>query len=497
MWALALAKISSRPFEPPIPTLIFKPSRLGFGDLMKRIALTLALMVAVAAPVLAQAPRTVPKTQTELKASFAPLVQKVSPAVVNVYATRKEKRQRNPFMDDPFFRRFFGGDAQPQERVQRSLGSGVIVDPSGLIVTNHHVVENMTDVKVSLTDRREFDADIVLRDPRTDLAILRIKSDQRLPALEVGTSDSLEVGDLVLAIGNPFGVGQTVTSGIVSALARTQVGISDYQFFIQTDAAINPGNSGGALVDMDGKLVGINTAIYSQSGGSHGIGFAIPVDMVKVVVAAAKSGGQLVRRPWFGARMQNVSSDLVESLGLDRPVGALVSSVVAKSPAADAGLRQGDVILSFDGQPVTDPDAFGFRLGTRQVGGEAKIEVLRGGKKSILTVKLIAAPDTRPRDPVELKGRWPMAGATLANLTPALAEELSLDGGDTGVVVSAVKPNTPAAELGLQKGDIILSIDGEPLASTRDAEKVQKPRNYYWKLVISRGGQTMTSMVGG
>lgn len=465
---------------------------------MKRLALILALGMAAALPALAQAPRAVPKSAAEVKASFAPLVKQVSPAVVNVYATRKEKQQRNPFMDDPFFRRFFGGgDDAPRERVQRSLGSGVIVDPSGLIVTNHHVVENMTDVKVSLSDRREFDAEIVLRDPRTDLAILKIKSDQKLPALEIGNSEALEVGDLVLAIGNPFGVGQTVTSGIVSALARTQVGISDYQFFIQTDAAINPGNSGGALIDMDGRLVGINTAIFSQSGGSHGIGFAIPVDMVKVVIAAAKSGGQMVRRPWFGARLQNVSSDLVDSLGLDRPTGALVASVIAKSPAADAGLKTGDVILAFDGHPVTDPDAFGFRLGTRQVGGDAKLEVLRGGKKSILTVKMIAAPDTRPRDPVELKGRWPLSGATLANLTPALAEELSLDGGDSGVVVSAVKDNSPAAEIGLKKGDVIVSIDGEALTASRDAEKLQKPRNYYWKLIISRGGQTMTSMVGG
>lgn len=470
---------------------------------MKRFALMLALALApfldgAAGHLAAQTQRAVPKAATEVKASFAPLVNRAAPAVVNVYATRKEKQQRNPFMDDPFFRRFFGGgDAQPQERVQRSLGSGVIVDPSGLIVTNHHVVENMTDVKVSLTDRREFDADIVLRDPRTDLAILRIKSSDPLPALPIGNSDGLEVGDLVLAIGNPFGVGQTVTSGIVSALARTQVGISDYQFFIQTDAAINPGNSGGALIDMEGRLVGINTAIFSQSGGSHGIGFAIPSDMVKVVVATAKSGGRMVRRPWFGARLQNVSSDLVESLGLDRPTGALVASVVANSPAAEAGLKTGDVILSFDGLPVTDPDAFGFRLGTRQIGGEAKLDVARGGKRSIITIKLIAAPDTRSRDPIELKGRWPLAGATVANLTPALAEELSIDGGDTGVVVSAVKPNTQAAELGLQKGDIIVSIDGEPLTNSRDAEKAQKPRNYYWKLIISRGGQQLTSMVGG
>lgn len=465
---------------------------------MKPLALILTLALAFSTAALAQGQRAVPRDATAVKASFAPLVQKAAPAVVNVYATRKEKQQRNPFMDDPFFRRFFGGgDAAPRERVQRSLGSGVIVDPSGLIVTNHHVVENMTDVKVSLSDRREFDADIVLRDPRTDLAILRIKPNAPLPALPLGNSEALEVGDLVLAIGNPFGVGQTVTSGIVSALARTQVGVSDFQFFIQTDAAINPGNSGGALIDMDGQLVGINTAIFSQSGGSHGIGFAIPADMVKVVVGTAKSGGQLVRRPWFGARLQTISSDLAESLGLDRPTGALVSNVVPKSPAAEAGLKTGDVILAFDGHTITDPDAFGFRLGTRQVGGEAKLEVLRNGKRSQLNVRMIAAPDTRPRDPVELKGRWPLAGATLSNLTPGLAEELSLDGGDQGVVVSDVKENSPAAELGLRKGDVIVSIDGETLSSSRDAERAQRPRNYYWKLIISRGGQTLTSMVGG
>jgi Do/DeqQ family serine protease len=465
---------------------------------MLMLALAFAYALALASGADAQSQRVVPPDASAVKMSFAPLVQKAAPAVVNVYATRKERQQRNPFMDDPFFRRFFGGsDAAPRERVQRSLGSGVIIDPAGLIVTNHHVVENMTDVKVSLADRREFDAEIVLRDPRTDLAILRIKANTPLPALTLGNSDRLEVGDLVLAIGNPFGVGQTVTSGIVSALARTQVGVSDYQFFIQTDAAINPGNSGGALIDMDGQLMGINTAIFSQSGGSHGIGFAIPADMVKVVIATAKSGGQLVRRPWFGARLQTISSDLAESLGLDRPTGALVSSVVAKSPAAEAGLRTGDVILAFDGHAVTDPDAFGFRLGTRQVGGQAQLEILRGGKKSNLTIRLIAAPDTRPRDPVELQGRWPLAGATLANLTPALAEELSLDGSDQGVVVTDIRDNSPAAGLGLRKGDMIVSIDGEAITSSRDAEKAQKPRNYYWKLVINRGGQVFTSMVGG
>ncbi|MGB7259478.1 MAG: trypsin-like peptidase domain-containing protein, partial [Pseudolabrys sp.] len=259
----------------------------------------------------------------DLRVSYAPIVQHVSPAVVNVYAA-KVVQNRNPLFDDPIFRRFFGVPGGGSQ-VQRSLGSGVIVDASGLVVTNVHVIEGADEVKVSLADKREFEATLVLKDPRSDLAILRIKdAHERFPFLEFANSDALQVGDVVLAVGNPFGVGQTVTHGIISALARTQVGITDYQFFIQTDAAINPGNSGGALVDMSGRLVGINTAIFSRSGGSQGVGFAIPANMVRVVVASARGGGHAVKRPWLGAKLQAVTGDLAESLGLKRPTGALV-----------------------------------------------------------------------------------------------------------------------------------------------------------------------------
>jgi Do/DeqQ family serine protease len=440
----------------------------------------------------------VPQNPAQMKMSFAPLVHQVSPAVVNVYASRVEKQARNPFLDDPIFRRFFGGDAgPPQERVARSLGSGVLVDPSGIVVTNQHVIEGMTEVKVSLVDKREFEAEIVLRDPRTDLAVLKLKGAGPFAAIGFGDSDALEVGDLVLAVGNPFGVGQTVTSGIVSALARTQVGVSDYQFFIQTDAAINPGNSGGALVDTHGKLVGINTAIFSQSGGSHGIGFAIPANMVQVVVNSARSGSKTVRRPWFGARLQVVSSDLTEGLGLDRPVGALVASVVAKGPAAEAGLKNGDVIMKVDGQAIDDPEAFGFRYATKPIGGSATLEVLRSGKRVNVPVKLVPAPETRPRELVTLKGRWPLAGVTAGNMSPALAEEISVDAQSEGVVVTEVDPNSAAAQLGLQKGDRIVAIDGEQVSSTKDLERLQKARNYYWKLTIGRGGEVVTTVVGG
>src|ERR671921_1195225 len=267
----------------------------------------------------AQTQRVVPESRAQVQLSFAPIVRQTTGAVVNVYASRSERRQ-NAAMED-FFRRFFGENAPgvPPGRSQSSLGSGVIVDPSGLVITNNHVIENMNEVKVALADRREFEADILLRDSRTDIAVLKLKDATNLQAIELGDSEALQVGDLVLAIGNPFGVGQTVTQGIVSALARTQVGISDYQFFIQTDAAINPGNSGGALVDMQGRLVGVNTAIFSRSGGSHGIGFAIPSTMVRGVIDSARGGSRTVRRPWLGARLQGVDGDIASSIGLERP----------------------------------------------------------------------------------------------------------------------------------------------------------------------------------
>ncbi len=295
-----------------------------------------AAFLVLAAPLAAQAQK-IPLSRAEISLSLSPVVKKAAPAVVNVYAQRVERQPRNPIFDDPIFQRFFGGQ-RPGAKTSQSLGSGVIVDASGLVVTNHHVIEGMTSVKVALADRREFAAEIVLRDPRSDLAILRIKSDDKnFPVLEMGDSDAIEVGDLALAIGDPFGVGQTVTQGIVSALARTQVGISDYGFFIQTDAAINPGNSGGALVDLNGRLVGVNSAIFSQTGSSVGIGFAIPVNMVKSVVAAAKNGGKEVRRPWLGASLQNLTRDLAESLGLDRPSGALVTRSIPIAPPPRAG----------------------------------------------------------------------------------------------------------------------------------------------------------------
>jgi Do/DeqQ family serine protease len=455
----------------------------------------LAVILVLAAPAVAQAQK-VPLSRAEMSFSLAPVVKKAAPAVVNVYAQRIERQPRNPIFDDPIFQRFFG--QHPGAKTAQSLGSGVIVDPSGLVVTNHHVIEGMTTVKVALADRRELPAEIVLRDPRTDLAILRIKSDEKaFPVLEFGDSDALEVGDLTLAIGDPFGVGQTVTQGIVSALARTQIGISDYGFFIQTDAAINPGNSGGALVDVNARLIGINSAIFSQTGSSVGIGFAIPVNMVKNVVAAAKNGGKEVRRPWLGATLQNLNRELAESLGLDRPAGAVVAEVDPRGPAAEGGLKQGDVIVAVDGQEAADAGGVGYRLGAKAIGGTASLSVRRDGKSLVVPLALVAAAEKPARETIRIKGDSPFAGATVVNISPATIEEYSLGAVRDGVAVIEVADNSPASVVGFRKGDVVLSVNGGRIATTRDLDRAAAQSAYVWKLTINRGGQVITSVIGG
>jgi len=438
--------------------------------------------------------RRVPASLAQLQMSFAPIVQRVAPAVVNVYATHVVENQ-NPFMADPFFRQFFGG--VPRRQVERSLGSGVIVDPAGLIVTNFHVIRGASQVKVALSDKREFDADIVLRDQRSDLAVLRIKgAHERFPTLEFGDSDKLQVGDVVLAIGDPFGVGQTVTHGIVSALARTKVGSSDYQFFIQTDAPINPGNSGGALVDMSGHLIGINSAIASSSGGSEGIGFAIPANLVRVVVASAESGSNAVKRPWLGAKLQEVTPDIADSLGLKVPNGALVASVVPDSPAARAGLKTGDLLVSVDGVAIEDPNAFDYRFATKALGGTAKVGILRQGRQMTVSVALQPLPET-PRDEVAISARSPFAGATVANLSPALADELRLDTQAKGVVITAVADGSTAQSIGFRPGDIVVNVNNEKIARSADLQRVANSGGHSWRITIQRGNQQISVMFSG
>jgi Do/DeqQ family serine protease len=445
--------------------------------------------------------RAVPESATAIKQSYAPVVKRAAPAVVNVYVRHRVEQMVSPFFDDPYFGRLFGERfGIPRERIENSLGSGVLVSADGVVVTNNHVIQGSgdTEITVALTDGREFPAKVILKDEQTDLAVMRLDGgNTQFSSIEFSDSDGLEVGDLVLAIGDPFGVGQTVTSGIVSALARTQVGISDYQFFIQTDAAINPGNSGGALVDMDGRLVGINTAIFSKSGGSHGIGFAIPSNMVRLVVQSALKGGK-VQRPWLGAALQTVTPDLAESLGLATPSGALVAKVHAKGPAAKAGLKPGDVVVSVDDKPVQNPQAFQYRFVTKGIGGAAELGVLRKGERLKTTITLIAPVEDPPRDVRELEGRHPLTGAKVANISPAVAQELGIDD-DTreGVVVLDVKDRTPAARLGVKRGDIVVGLNNEKVKSVAQLAAALQDADGGWRLSVERGGKVFNLAIQG
>ena len=453
-----------------------------------------AFLIALALPGAANAQTSLPASQAQIRLSFAPLVKSAGPAVVNVYArTKVATRQFSPFADDPFFRQFFGDDAfgAPRERVRSSLGSGVIVDPSGVIVTNNHVIKDATDIRVGLSDRREFDAKVLLADERTDLAVLKIDAGkQKLPTLGLGDSDNLSVGDLVLAIGNPFGVGQTVTSGIVSALARTQVGVSDYQFFIQTDAAINPGNSGGALIDMSGRLIGINTAIFSRSGGSIGIGFAIPSDMVSVVVRSAETGERLVR-PWFGADLQDVTADIAESLGMARPQGVLVVRLEPEGPLAKAGIKVGDLVLSLDRREVGSVRELMFRIATKGIGSVVDIGYRHEGREQSARITLAAAPETTPRDSTTISGRNPLKGLVVANLSPAVADELDLPSDLTGVAVTDVQGG-PAARFGFKKGDIITTVNGTEIDQVSTLTQALQDGSGAWNISVNRGGRQMS-----
>ncbi len=447
-----------------------------------RILMAALAFVAAAFGTASAQERVLPQSPAQVQLSFAPVVSKVAPAVVNVYSRRVVRQAVNPF-----FQQFFGGSPM-RSRVEQSLGSGVIVRPEGIIVTNNHVIDGGQDIRISLTDRREFDAKVIFADPRTDLAVLRIDTKgEKLAALQFGDSDKLQVGDLVLAIGDPFGVGQTVTSGIVSALARSNVGASDYQFFIQTDAPINPGNSGGALVSLDGRLIGINTSIYSQSGGSIGIGFAIPSNMTRVIVDGALSGG--VKRPWLGADGQAMTSDIAKSLGLARPDGVLISQVYSGGPAAQAGLAKGDVLLTLDGFPVSDPSAMRYRIVTHRPGETASMRYWHNGAMKDATIRIALPPD-QGREEGVVAGENPMQGAKIANITPALADEMQLDMMAKGVIVTAVANPSQAARFGFRQGDIIRAVNGERIASAAQLRRAINQSDG-WQMSIQRGDQVL------
>ncbi|HEY8571376.1 Do family serine endopeptidase [Phenylobacterium sp.] len=445
---------------------------------------------AVAQPALPQPGRVAPQSAASMKQSFAPVVRRAAPAVVNISARSLVRPRTDPFWE------FFGGGV-PRARVATSLGSGVIVRPDGVIVTNNHVVQGGQEITVALADRREFPARILLQDPRADLAVLKIEppAGERLPTLSIDDTSDTEVGDLVLAIGNPFGVGQTVTNGIISALNRSvdPTGGEAVSAYIQTDAAINQGNSGGALVDMDGDLIGINSFILSRSGTSSGVGFALPATVVRRVVETAVGGGRQVVRPWLGARLQSITPQMAEALGLRAPTGAVVGDLWPGGSAQRAGLRAGDVITSIDGQPATDAASVIYAIGAHRPGEPVRIEVLRGGRTERLTLRAEAPPATPARDERVIQGQNPFDGATVVSLSPALAEEQGLDPFGGGVLVTRVTRGYAANYL--RQGDIIRAVNGRAVRTTGELQSLAGAPAQGWEITIERNGQTGTIRV--
>jgi serine protease Do len=446
-------------------------------------------------PAVKALPTAVPQSMGQVQLTFAPVVRRVAPAVVNVYARAVVQQQTNPMFADPMFQRFFGISPEMRQRVQQSLGSGVIVRGDGLILTNNHVIAGGQEIVVALADKREFKAKVVQADPRLDLALLRVDTKgEKLPTIAFADSDRVQVGDLVLAIGDPFGVGQTVTMGIVSAQARTQTASSDSQIFIQTDAAINPGNSGGALVTTDGRLAGINTSIYSNSGGSVGIGFAIPSNLVRRFVEGT-AGGTALRMAYFGADGQAVTSAIASTIGMSRPNGVILKQVYPNSPAAHAGLKSGDVVLAIDGVAVDDMQSLNYRIATHKPGDSPSFKVSSNGQVRDVSVTLSAPPAAAPA--AVIGGRSPLTGAKVQNLSPSIAQQLDLEADAQGVVVVSTQPGTLANRYGFAPGDIIVGVNNTLIRNVSDLQSALAAANGQWNLVVNRGGQRMTLSVGG
>lgn len=415
--------------------------------------------------------------------TLSPLLEKVTPAVVNISVTGKARMQRNPLFNDPFFDRFFNIPQQGPVVPRQSVGSGVIVDARrGYVLTNHHVIADAEDVTVTLQDRRRFDAEVIGSDDGTDIALLKIDADG-LTALELGDSTTLKVGDFVVAIGNPFGLGQTVTSGIVSALGRSGLNIEGYEDFIQTDASINPGNSGGALVDLDGRLIGINTAIIAPSGGNVGIGFAVPAHMVEAVMDQLLEYGE-VRRGRLGIVIQDVTPDLADALDLDTAEGAVVTQVEPDSAAEEAGLKAGDVVIAVNDEPVAGSAALRNRIGLMQVGEEVGITVLRDGERRTIKAEIGKA-----------QARSLSAGRSLPKFSGAEFRNLDRDhpqyGEVKGVLVSQVDQGSPAWRNGLRSGDIILAVNRERVESVDELAQALEHAGPAIALNLLRGDTRM------
>lgn len=426
--------------------------------------------------------------------AMAEVVAAVKPSVVNISSTKTVRMRgfSSPFFDDPFFRRFFGDEFgffdRPREYKQSGLGSGVIVSKDGFILTNNHVVKDADEIRVKLSDKREFKGKIIGTDPKTNIAVVKIDANN-LPIIKVGDSDKLRVGETVIAIGNPYGLSQTVTSGIVSATGRANVGIADYEDFIQTDAPINPGNSGGALVNIKGELVGINTAIFTTSGGYQGIGFAIPANMAKAVMESLIKKGKVIRG-WLGVVIQPVTPDIAKYFELKDEKGALIGDVVQDSPAEKAGIQRGDVIIEFDGKEVKNPDHLKNMVASTLPDTEVKIKIIRNGKPKTIKVKISELPG----DMQKLSGAFDnlLKGIHVQDITPDMRQSLNIPGRITGALVTDINADSPARKI-LMKSDVILEINRKRIKNMNDYKAVVakiKPGESVL-LLVYRNGSTL------
>lgn len=438
----------------------------------------------------------------DTRITFSGAIKEVSPAVVNIFTTKTvQQRAIHPFLNDPFFSEFFMGSAPMRRRVEQSLGSGVIVTADGTVVTNYHVIDGAEEIKVQFNDGREISANIINFDKQLDIAVLRlaIPAGETVPFATFGDSESLNVGDIVLAIGNPFGVGQSVSMGIVSAVDRGNTSISAFGNFIQTDAAINPGNSGGALIDSTGKIVGINTAIFTKSGASNGIGFATPANLVQVVVESILTSGG-VNRPWLGATGQDVSAALAAQLQLSSPRGVLINEVVTGGPAERAGVQVGDVILKLDNKYVTDTRSFNERIiaTPHMLNRSVPLTVWRSGAEKKLNIKFTALPQRNPKDRITLEGSQPLTGYTVEELSPALNQMLGNSINEKGVVIVETPPQgSRYFGVSYKEGDKLLYINGNKINTLEDVEHAlnSKRRSQPWQFKIMRNKQVLTTII--
>ncbi|MFV0430614.1 MAG: trypsin-like peptidase domain-containing protein [Alphaproteobacteria bacterium] len=431
-----------------------------------------------------------PERMENIHLTFAPILKKVSPAIVNVSAIRQEEA-RSFFSNDPFFREFFGDLGSKNSRLSRSLGSAVVIDAQkGWVITNAHVINGATEISIILDDNKEYGASILWQDRRLDLAILVFdKKPENLVQLELDNSDALEVGDLVLAVGNPFGLGKTVTMGIISAVDRELAG--SLGRFIQTDAAINPGNSGGGLITVDGKLAGLNTLIITKSGGSQGLGFAVPANLLKNIISQINDDGSR-KQAWLGALFQDIDDELMKSLSLDTPGGAIVTNIWQESEAAKAGLKKGDVVVAVNGKLITGAQDLSLLEYYTAVDSVIELKLANGES---LVFKAKEAPGNPPRNPVTVKSDGLFEGVTFINRSPRVSQQMRLPLGKKGIVISELSKNSLAAQMGFRKGDILIALNGQEFQNTDDIKKIDMRRGNRWMIKFERDGHLMSATI--